>query len=56
MHRLHPRSVWKGSVGTISVPRPGKPGQPLRDVPLLDWARSVLVDVLGEPVAVPARG
>ena len=55
MHRLHPRSVWKGSVGTISVPRPGKPGQPLRDVPLLDWARSVLVDVLGEPVPAPAR-
>ena len=56
MHRLHPRSVWKGTVGTISVPRPGKPGQPLRDVPLLEWARSVLVDVLGEPAAVPARG
>ena len=56
MHRLHPRSVWKGTVGTISVPRPGKPGQPLRDVPLLDWARSVLVDVLGEPVPAPARG
>jgi transcription-repair coupling factor (superfamily II helicase) len=35
MHRLYPRSVWKGSIGTISVPRPGKPGQPLRDVPLL---------------------
>jgi len=49
MHRLYPRSVWKGSIGTISVPRPGKPGQPLRDVPLLDWARTVLSDVLGEP-------
>jgi transcription-repair coupling factor (superfamily II helicase) len=55
MHRLYPRSVWKGTVGTISVPRPGKPGQPIRDVPLLDWARTVLVDVLGEPAAVPAR-
>jgi transcription-repair coupling factor (superfamily II helicase) len=49
MHRLYPRSVWKGSIGTISVPRPSKPGQPLRDVPLLDWARTVLSDVLGEP-------
>ncbi len=49
MHRLYPRSVWKGSIGTISVPRPGKPGQPLRDVPLLDWARTVLFDVIGEP-------
>ena len=43
MHRLYPRSVWKSSIGTISVPRPGKPGQPLRDVPLLDWARNVLL-------------
>ena len=55
MHRLHPRSVWKGTVGTISVPRPGKPGQPMRDVPLLDWARTVLVDVLGEPATAAAR-
>jgi transcription-repair coupling factor (superfamily II helicase) len=55
MHRLYPRSVWKSTVGTISVPRPGKPGQPLRDVPLLEWARTVLVDVVGEPATVPAR-
>ena len=57
MHRLYPRSVWKGTVNTISVPRPGKPGQPVRDVPLLEWARSVLEGVLGEPAAaVPAAG
>jgi transcription-repair coupling factor (superfamily II helicase) len=56
MHRLYPRSVWKGSIGTISVPRPGKPGQPLRDVPLLDWARTVLFDVLGEPEPAVAAG
>jgi transcription-repair coupling factor (superfamily II helicase) len=56
MHRLYPRSVWKSTVGTISVPRPGKPGPPLRDVPLLEWARTVLVDVVGEPATVPARG
>jgi len=55
MHRLYPRSVWKGSIGTISVPRPGKPGQPLRDVPLLDWARTVLSDVLGEPEPAVSR-
>ena len=55
MHRLYPRSVWKSTVGTISVPRPGKPGQPMRDVPLLDWVRTVLVDVAGEPAAVPGR-
>ncbi|HVC74368.1 MAG TPA: transcription-repair coupling factor [Mycobacteriales bacterium] len=56
MHRLYPRSVWKGSIGTISVPRPGKPGQPLRDVPLLAWARTVLFDVLGEPEPAVAAG
>ena len=56
MHRLHPRSVWKGTVNTISVPRPAPapaagsgPRQPVRDVPLLEWARSVLTDVLGAP-------
>jgi transcription-repair coupling factor (superfamily II helicase) len=57
LHRLFPRSVFKGMVSTISVPRPrqpGQPGQPLRDVPLLEWARSVLVGVLGEPP--PAAG
>jgi transcription-repair coupling factor (superfamily II helicase) len=60
MQRLHPRSVYKSTVSTISVPRPGKPGQPMRDVPLLEWARTVLVDVLGElpaaPAAQPAKG
>jgi transcription-repair coupling factor (superfamily II helicase) len=54
MHRLHPRSVYKSTVSTISVPRPGKPGQPVRDVPLLEWARTVLRDVLGEPPAPAA--
>jgi transcription-repair coupling factor (superfamily II helicase) len=56
MQRLHPRSVYKSTVNTISVPRPGKPGQPIRDVPLLEWARTVLVDVLGEatPASAPA--
>jgi transcription-repair coupling factor (superfamily II helicase) len=56
MHRLYPRSVFKGTVSTISVPRPGKPGQPLRDVPLLEWARSVLVGVLGEVPAPAGAG
>jgi len=62
MHRLHPRSVWKGTISTISVPRPRSPmpgsgagpGDPLRDVPLLEWARGVLVDVLGERPASAA--
>jgi transcription-repair coupling factor (superfamily II helicase) len=56
MHRLHPRSVWKATVSTISVPRPGRPGEPVRDVPLLEWARSVLMNVLGEPPAAVGAG
>ena len=46
MQRLFPRSVYKSAVHTISVPRPGKPGQPTRDVPLLDWCRDLLDVVL----------
>jgi transcription-repair coupling factor (superfamily II helicase) len=49
MQRLYPRSVHKNAVRTISVPRPGSPGQPVRDVPLLDWCRDLLGAVLGEP-------
>jgi transcription-repair coupling factor (superfamily II helicase) len=54
MQRLYPRSVYKTAVRTISVPRPGRPGQPTRDVPLLEWARGVLAVVLGEPGPAPA--
>ena len=54
MQRLYPRSVYKSAVRTISVPRAGRPGQPTRDVPLLEWARGVLADVLGEPAPAPA--
>ncbi|HEX6755633.1 MAG TPA: transcription-repair coupling factor [Mycobacteriales bacterium] len=54
MQRLYPRSVYKTAVRTISVPRAGRPGQPTRDVPLLEWARGVLADVLGEPGPAPA--
>jgi transcription-repair coupling factor (superfamily II helicase) len=54
MQRLYPRSVYKNAVRTISVPRPGQPGQPLRDVALLDWCRDLLTAVLGEPVPAGA--
>jgi transcription-repair coupling factor (superfamily II helicase) len=47
MQRLYPRSVFKNAVNTISVPRPGKPGQPVRDLELLDWCREVLTTVAG---------
>ncbi|HVQ96189.1 MAG TPA: transcription-repair coupling factor [Mycobacteriales bacterium] len=56
MQRLFPRSVHKSAVRTISVPRPGSPGQPVRDVPLLDWCRDLLLAVLGEPPATGAAG
>ena len=49
MQRLYPRSVYKNAVRTISVPRPGRPGQPLRDTELLDWLRTLLTEVLGPP-------
>ena len=53
MHRLYPRSVYKNQVKTISLPRPGKPGQPVRDGEMLDWCREVLASVLG-PVTAAA--
>jgi transcription-repair coupling factor (superfamily II helicase) len=46
MQRLYKRSVYKSAVHTISVPRPGRPGQPERDLPLLNWCRDVLEAVL----------
>ncbi len=52
MHRLYPRSVYKTAVDTISLPRPGKPGQPVRDGELLDWCREVLGTVVGPAAAV----
>jgi len=52
MHRLYPRSVYKNQVKTISLPRPGKPGQPVRDGEMLDWCREVLTSVLGPVTAV----
>jgi transcription-repair coupling factor (superfamily II helicase) len=56
MHRLYPRSVYKNAVSTISVPRPGGPGQPVRDVPLVDWCRELLGAVLEQPVTAGAAG
>jgi transcription-repair coupling factor (superfamily II helicase) len=49
--RLYPRTLYKNAVHTIVVPRPGRPGQPTRDLPLLDWCRGVLEGVLEQPVA-----
>jgi transcription-repair coupling factor (superfamily II helicase) len=50
LQRLYPRSLYKSAVHTISVPRPGRPGQPERDLALLDWCRGLLEAVV-EPVA-----
>ncbi|MDP9101295.1 MAG: transcription-repair coupling factor [Actinomycetota bacterium] len=58
LQRLYPRSVVKTSVDTVLVPRPSTArvaGTPLRDAALLDWARDLLVAVVGEPPpAAPA--
>ncbi len=66
LRRIHPGSVYKNAVATISVPRPSRasdgtlsspprPGQePVRDIALLDWCRSVLDGVLDTPTPAPA--
>src|SRR5262249_11509543 len=46
MQRLYPRSVCKPAVRALSLPRPGKAGQPLRDLPLLEWSRRLLAAIL----------
>ncbi len=57
LQRLYPRSLVKPAVGTVLVPKPMTArigGQPVRDVPLLDWARDLLEAVLGDSVAAAA--
>ncbi|CAM3580376.1 transcription-repair coupling factor [Nocardioides zeicaulis] len=58
LQRLHPKSVVKAPTSTILVPRPqgsGFPVQPLTGVGLLEWARSVIDDIIGVPApAAPA--
>ncbi len=66
LRRIHPGSIYKNAVATISVPRPSRgsdgtltspprPGQePVRDVALLDWCRSVLDSVLDTPTPAGA--
>ncbi|HEX3815039.1 MAG TPA: transcription-repair coupling factor [Mycobacteriales bacterium] len=54
LQRLYPKSLYKNTVSTVSVPRPltgGMGSEPVRDVALLDWCRTLLDDVLGAPVA-----
>ncbi len=63
LQRLHPKSLYKSTVATMAVPRPkgvrkadGRfevaafGGEPIRDVALLEWCRSVLEEVVGQPV------
>lgn len=52
LQRLHPRSIVKAPVSTILVPRPqpsGFPVQPVTGVALLEWARSVIDDIIDVP-------
>ncbi len=56
LKRLHPDAVYKTATDTISLPRPMTRrvgGEPLRDVPLLDWCRDLVTSVLGEPADLP---
>jgi transcription-repair coupling factor (superfamily II helicase) len=50
LQRLYPRSVVKTPTSTVLVPKPMTAvvgGTPVRDLPLLEWARGV-IDVFGE--------
>ena len=57
LQRLHPKSVIKSQVDTVLVPRPqgggndGRSlgGRPLDGVALIEWARTVVEDVLSPP-------
>ncbi|MGH3647407.1 MAG: transcription-repair coupling factor, partial [Micromonosporaceae bacterium] len=52
LKRLYPDAVHKTATDTISLPRPMTRrvgGEPLRDVPLLDWCRELVESVVGEP-------
>ena len=56
LQRLHPRSVVKAQAGSVLVPRPAMPGagsRPLAGIALLEWARSVIDDVI-DPAASQA--
>jgi transcription-repair coupling factor (superfamily II helicase) len=57
LQRLHPGSVVKGPSRTVLVPAPVTArvaGQPLRDRPLLDWARQLLDTVITDLTALAA--
>jgi transcription-repair coupling factor (superfamily II helicase) len=54
LKRYHPEAVYKAAADQVSVPRPMTRrvgGEPLRDVPLLDWCAQLLSDILGAPPA-----
>ena len=46
LQRLYPGSVYKNAVRTLSIPRPGKVGEPVRDQELLRWVTDLLAAVL----------
>jgi transcription-repair coupling factor (superfamily II helicase) len=55
LKRLYPDAVYKPATDTVSLPRPTTRrigGEPLRDVPLLDWCRELVEGVVGEPAMV----
>ncbi|UGQ14490.1 transcription-repair coupling factor [Yinghuangia sp. ASG 101] len=54
LQRLYPKTLVKGAVHQILVPKPMTArigGQPLRDTALLGWARDLVDAVLLEPIA-----
>jgi transcription-repair coupling factor (superfamily II helicase) len=57
LQRLYSGSIVKPATGTVLVPAPATArvgGQPVRDLPLLDWARGLLDTVVTDLAAVAA--
>jgi transcription-repair coupling factor (superfamily II helicase) len=57
LKRYYPEAVYKAAVNTVSVPRPVTKrvgGEPLRDIPLLEWCTELLRTVLAAPTPAAA--
>jgi transcription-repair coupling factor (superfamily II helicase) len=59
LRRLYPDAVYKAAGEQVSVPRPMTKrvgGEPLRDVPLLQWCEELVTTLLGGQPATDAPG
>jgi len=57
LKRLYPDATYKSTVDTVSLPRPTTHrlgGEPMRDLPLLNWCAELITGVLDAPTRTPA--